>query len=474
MAKDGTCAESPDSRPEETRMPLEKVTPLLFACCQVHDQSVSASVVDVLLAYKANVSATTEHSNTTALLLAARYQRPDLVVALLKSNPDTSVKDKWLRSPLFYTARNRDQESVRALLRTKLRTNDGSVHEAARSLHCDVLFQRLHAGHDANFTSTKHDGLTPLGELATYCDGYSPPSTIEGCVDALLNSKPNADPLKKWYGKTVLYLAMQNPMALEVTRAVVQRVMYNRMNDPANIFRIDGYNFSPTMYLEKGHFVGRLEVRQALIRFLKLHGAEDAYYADEQLDFQPPGACRLPPILEKADRQRKKHLQDLREMSQKQRHQLLAKQQLQDQYLQHQDEKQQQHLQHHAERFQQQEYQKVQGAETQPSVKQTENRQAAHHRHHLAELKQDLRSASQPAERPRTDLYLSIPPLAATQSTPARRSRTSSPRCTTPTCVPRKVRVSAVDVSYGTSILAFVSVMLGSGDVSISKFVAAK
>ncbi|KAK3630488.1 hypothetical protein LTR56_017407 [Elasticomyces elasticus] len=387
MAKDGVCAEPPDSQLEETKMPAEMVTPLLFACCQVHDGAVSASVVDTLLKFKANVNAMTTHSATTPLLLATRYQRPDLVTALLKGKPDTSIKDKWLRSPLFYAARHGDKESVRALLKTKPRVNDGSVHEAARSLHYDVLSQLLKAGHDPNFTSTKHDGLTPLGELAMYCDGHSPPSTIESCIHALLNKKFRIDPLKKWHGMTALYLAMRNPVALSITRAVVEGALYDKMNDPANVIKIEAFNYSPTMYIQSGFFVGRPEDRDALLKLLRLHSTEDAFYADEHLAFQPPGACGLPVELEKAERRRKQHQQDLRNVWQKHQQQLVLKDQLQDQYLQHQDQKQQQHLRHQAERSQQQEHQKIRGAETKLRLLQNENSQAVHHRKTVAELK---------------------------------------------------------------------------------------
>lgn len=173
-------------------------------------------------------------SKSTPLHLAARYKRPDLIQVLLKFKPEVSAKDTFARSALFLAATNGDVNSIKTLLKLKPRTNDGSLHEASRGLHADCVALLLKAGHDANFSSTKHNGLTALGELCMYCDEGESQDRIESCIDLLNNA--NMDPLRKYRGKTMLYMAMDNPKPVVLTSVLIERIMYKYITHKANVW----------------------------------------------------------------------------------------------------------------------------------------------------------------------------------------------------------------------------------------------
>ncbi|KAH0169792.1 hypothetical protein KCU67_g2917, partial [Aureobasidium melanogenum] len=375
---DGSWEDNPQQLAvvRHNRRDVQQVTPLMYACCQVGRQSVSASVVRTLIQYGANVLIALQDHNTTALMMAAQYEQPELVEELVKhmSSDSVSVKDKFSRSALFFAAGNGDVRSTKALLKCRPRSNDGSLHEAARQLYPEILAMLLEAGHDPNFVSTIHDGLTPLGELATNCDASERRNDLEVCLEQLKTHK--VDVLKQWRGKTALFLAMDNPVAYPVTSALLERLMNNYIDDERNIFRSKKLNFSPTMYLKKGNFAGDEASYWDLIELLQNHGAVDRFFADAELEVQPKGAIGLPEPLRHAESERREHERKLKramdvhrqklEMTQAEHMQRLEHDgQLEEQhinyrelgqlqYVRHEQQKQALHLEHQGQRFQQQ------------------------------------------------------------------------------------------------------------------------
>jgi hypothetical protein len=292
----------------------------------------------------ADINFMTISSRSTALLLAARYARSDVVKSLLKFKPaEVSVKDKFHRTPLFYASGNGDEKTVRSLVQAKARSNDGSLHEAMREIHPDVVRLLLKSGHDPNFSSSKHGGLTALGELCMYGDGNGLGGQIDDCIDLLV--KARLDPMKKWHGKTLLHMALENPVPLPITSALLERVMYKHVNDTANVFHYQGLCYSPTMVLAKGHFVGTPDDCSALISLLKSNGAVDVYYAEEG-SAQPPDAVGMPKVILDAERRRRRHEEDRRMKLEKDMDELRAAQVKHEQYMTHQEERFQQRFYH--------------------------------------------------------------------------------------------------------------------------------
>jgi ankyrin repeat protein len=151
--------------------------------------------------------------------VAAKSSHLDAVELLLEAGAKPSAKDKYGRSALFYAARLGDVEIVFTLLHSKPSTNDGSLHEAARSFHAPVMELLLKAGHDADYRSTKHGGRTALGEMALKGRVSEDVARTEEAVDLLKDA--GSDPMVKVDGKTVIFLALDNKNPEPVVRVLL-------------------------------------------------------------------------------------------------------------------------------------------------------------------------------------------------------------------------------------------------------------
>jgi hypothetical protein len=298
--------------------------------------------VDTDLLPVGDVNTLTEKSKSSALTLAARHHNPDLVALLLRFKPDSSVKDKLGNSPLLYAARNDDKQSTIAILATNPCKNDGSVHEAAVRLNFDVLRTLLQAGHDPNFRSNVFGNLTPLGQVAKFCDG-SRITELGKTLDVLMDA--HADPLTRCHGKNVLYLALENSLPVPVTSAIIDRIMYKYMDDKANVYNLDGFNYSPSKYIEKGLVTLSSGDEKALLELIRSRENEAIYYADEGLDMQPEDVCGIPELLLAQEKERRELL-NTRRKANSEREPLQDKH---EQQLQHNQEKYDQVLGHERE-----------------------------------------------------------------------------------------------------------------------------
>lgn len=275
------------------------------------------------------------------------------------------MKDKFSRSALFFAAGNGDVRSTMMIIQRKARVNDGSLHEAARELYPDIISLLVKAGHDVNFTSTKHEGLTALGELVMYCNGKGLDSRIEDCIELLVRAK--IDPAKKWRGKSVLYMALDNPEPHPVTSALLERLMWKHIQNEANIYNEEDLYYSPTMYLKKGYFLGSESDQRAMIQLLKDHGAEDHYYASEGLR-QPQDAVGMPQQIIRSERRRREHEESIERKQQKHEASLRRHWEQAQQQFQVQEAQQQQYIRHQEEQFEQRQYHMISAAYTQARI----------------------------------------------------------------------------------------------------------
>jgi hypothetical protein len=284
---------------------------------------------------------------------------------LLKRKINVSIKDKFSRSALFFAAGNGDVKSTKMLLQQKPRGNDGSLHEAARELHPDIMSLLLKGGHDPNFSSTKQEGLTPLGELCMYCNGKGLDSKIEECIELLVRAK--IDPVKKWRGKSVLYMALDNPEPHPVTSALLERLMWKHVTSDANIYNEESLYYSPTMYLKKGYFLGSENDQRAMIQLLKDHGAQDHYYAEEGLR-QPEDALGMPQHIVTSERRRRQHEDNIRRKQEEHEASLRHDWEKAQQNFQWQEANQEQYLRHREERVEQQQSHMISNAYVQAQI----------------------------------------------------------------------------------------------------------
>ncbi len=260
----------------------------------------------------------TRRSRVTPLILAVKSSRPDVAQKLLKAGASVSARDMFDRTALFYASRMGNLQSVKTLLQNKSPADDGSLHEAGRELHRDVVAILIKAKHSPDFPSSKdeHGGRTALQELCLKCDGSTDRFNIEATIKALVDAQ--ASPLEKCRGKNALFLALDNPNPVPVTRALLDQVMWRYINDEHNVYiqshpvtRIN-YYYSPTKYIEKGICLGPEDTWTTLFSLLVDKRAEPRYYAEEGM-VQPEDAEGQPPAIVAAEKKRRTREEKIRQ-----------------------------------------------------------------------------------------------------------------------------------------------------------------
>jgi hypothetical protein len=240
------------------------------------------------------------------------------VAKLLKHKAKSSAKDMFDRSALFYASRSGDLESVNALIKAKSPLNDGSIQEAAKELHSDVVAALVKGKHHPDFPSSKeqHEGRTALQELCLTCDSTKGSTKIEETIQALVGGKAN--PLEKSRNKNALFLALDNPNPVPVTKALLNCAMWEHMASDKNVYiEVDPetgtkYYFSPTMYVSRGFSQGPESENDQLLKLLVDKRGTDRFYAEEGAE-QPPDACGMPQAIIDAEKKRSDREQKLRE-----------------------------------------------------------------------------------------------------------------------------------------------------------------
>lgn len=221
-----------------------------------------------------------------------------------------SHQDIFERSALFYASRIGDLPSVNALLKAKQCANDGSLHEASRELHSDVVATLIKNGHQPDFPSSlpEHKGRTPLQETCLRCYGTSDRTRIEETIQHHVDGK--ASPLLKSREKNALFLALDNLNPIPITRALLDRLMWRHINSEENVYiqthpsSRKKYYYSPTMYLKLGLSQGPTNQSEKLLQLLIDKRAMDRFYAEKWVE-QPENAVGQPPDILDAEEKRR-------------------------------------------------------------------------------------------------------------------------------------------------------------------------
>ncbi len=218
-------------------------------------------------------------------------------------------QDVFERSALFYASQVGDLPSVNALLKAKFCVNDGSLHEASRELHSDVVATLIKSGHQPDFPSSlpEHEGRTPLQEMCLKCDGTDDLLRVKETIQHLINGK--ASPLLKSREKNALFLALDNLSPVPITRALLDRLMWQHINSQENVYiqthpsTRKKYYYSPTMYLKLGLSQGPTNHCEKLLQLLIDKRAMDRFYAEKWVE-QPENAVGQPPDILDAEEKR--------------------------------------------------------------------------------------------------------------------------------------------------------------------------
>jgi hypothetical protein len=250
-------------------------------------------------------------SGMTPLMVAVKQGRNDVVGKLLAANAETAERNHHGQTALFLASRYGDLASVQALISARSRTNDGSLHEAAKNLHCEVVEALIKAKHDTNYPSGLHEGRTALQELCHSCNVDQHTVKLENTIVAL--EKGKADVLMPFQGRNALFLALENPQPYPITKTLLEVLMWRYINHEQNIFVCQEpgtptkHIYSATLYLTH-LYRGNAAHIPVLHNLLREKRCEDRFYAvygpRERAALQPPGAVGMPTKIAEEDERR--------------------------------------------------------------------------------------------------------------------------------------------------------------------------
>lgn len=292
---DDDCEPKPDP---------DLISPLLFALLNDASDEV---IEGALIANGADFNYVPEHSQTSALILAAKLDRYRVLKKLIDAGSKVAQTDCYDRSPLFYAARMGNTSAITSLIRRKAPVNDGSLHEAARELHPDSVKVLLAKGHAVDFPSLKHGGRNPLCELSYNCNPSQDTVRLHHTLQILMDAK--SDPLRKYRGKPPLFYALENSDPVPIVSKLIELCLWQDLNDPGNVFEQDDHSYSATMYIKKGLYQQSEGPAYAVLQVLEDADAQDRYYAKERMK-QPSDAIGMPQRI--ADLDRKKWIRSSR------------------------------------------------------------------------------------------------------------------------------------------------------------------
>ncbi|KAK7183810.1 hypothetical protein DPSP01_004434 [Paraphaeosphaeria sporulosa] len=289
----------------------EAIPALLWALAQPQKR-VSTSVIIALLEAGASPTRVAPVSEVAPISLAAREGRSDIVEVLLKHGADASIRDKWDRSALFYASSSSGTSVVEKLAPQALK-NDGSLHEAARSLQLDAVALLLKAAHDPNFPSRHHGGRNALGELCLNVEitNSSQRSRARQVLRLLLDSGANPS-FKARNERSAVILALDNAHdPLKITETLLETEVWEQLNDEKHLFR-DGQGlwYSPYSYVERIPSPARTAQKQHLLDLLRDKGVTPTFYSETE--DQPQGATGMPASIARLADRKKEHQLSLR------------------------------------------------------------------------------------------------------------------------------------------------------------------
>ncbi|KAL1960819.1 hypothetical protein VTO42DRAFT_5802 [Malbranchea cinnamomea] len=291
----------------EDEQGLEHVSLLLWALLQPQ-QRISPCVIDCLLQHGADPNFTSTSSLTTPLLVAARERPPDVVSKLIQHGADVSLSDRHGKTPLVYASQRGQILSMKYLISKGAIADDGSLHEAARTLNAEAVRLLLAHQHDPGLPSMLHDGRSALAELCLNATG--PRAKIRQTIDALVVGGANL--LEESQGKPLLMHALDNQTAcIDVTTELLRSGMWRHINSDCNRYVENGIVHSPTTYITKCLANSPREYSPELLRILRANGCKDVYY--KMSGPQPPDMVGAPPEIVAQEEKQQARLQRLKE-----------------------------------------------------------------------------------------------------------------------------------------------------------------
>ncbi|KAK2769900.1 ankyrin repeat containing protein [Colletotrichum kahawae] len=291
----------------------EWVPLLVWALLQNDKLGIAPSMLVALVEAHRDVVNFRSKSGVAPLIVAAQLGLAELIVKLLEAGAKPSDRDNTGRTALFFASGKGNMAAVQGLLKARAAPNDGSLHEAARNMHSEVIEVLIKAKHEPNFPSSLHEGRTALQELSyrSNCSNISP--ELEDTIRTL--EKGKADPFAPYKGMNALFLALENTRPYHITKALLDIQLWRYINHDNNLFTyVDPkssikYAYSATMYFKHNHYRGDPSHVPHLMRLLTEKSCQDRFFAQfepHQLEaLQPAGAVGMPKAISDEDARRR-------------------------------------------------------------------------------------------------------------------------------------------------------------------------
>jgi hypothetical protein len=238
-------------------------------------------------------------SGLTPLMLAIQSHRSEIVSKLLSKFADVKVTDQNGITPLSMASRLGNTAIMEHLLQAGAECDDGSLHDAARELRCDIMRVLMKFGHKPDYPSDRHEGRSALAELCLSAVNRHPiptPMLLEEAIQCLIAGGADIRlriRTENASGKTIFHFGLDSldPMLI---LPVLLKIMWEYVNEECFLYEDAIYTYSLTKYVEKDLYHGPADQKEFIIRALKNKRVVDRFWATDVDSEQPNDCCGAP------------------------------------------------------------------------------------------------------------------------------------------------------------------------------------